>query len=207
MQLERRLGVVLANDDTILAWIPTFSGDVISRCRRGETLWEREVGGKLSRQSLECGERVFVREAREKSTERHMIGHHDSLKSGTRATMREPIIGLTSAGVRVGSCPKRVPEDTRWSTDGWLELQDLPWELLADAAVPALALPRPDFLQGQALRTFYVLKPDIKHAATFGCKLCSFVSRGAKSSVRHSDEAGRESWRKEECGRSWTRML
>ena len=36
VQLERRLGVVLANDDTILAWIPTFSGDVISRCRRGE---------------------------------------------------------------------------------------------------------------------------------------------------------------------------
>ena len=28
------LEIVLANDDTILGWIPTFSGDVISRCRR-----------------------------------------------------------------------------------------------------------------------------------------------------------------------------
>ena len=40
----------------------------------------------------------------------------------------------------------------------------------------------------------YVLKSDIvKHAATLGCKLCSFLTRGAKSSVRHSDETGRES--------------
>ena len=31
IHLEKRLGIVLANDDLILAWIPTFSGDVISR--------------------------------------------------------------------------------------------------------------------------------------------------------------------------------
>ena len=67
MQLERRLGVVLANDDTILAWIPTFSGDVISRLptRRDPCGRERWVANCLVRAS-KCGERVFVREVRER---------------------------------------------------------------------------------------------------------------------------------------------
>ena len=47
MQLENRLGIVLANDDPVLAWIPTCSGDAIARYHRGvdgKTPWERETG-------------------------------------------------------------------------------------------------------------------------------------------------------------------
>ena len=59
---------------------------------------------------------------------------------------------------------------------------------LADEAARALTLPRPEVLQGHSVRNCSVLKLDnAKHGATLGCKACSFVSRGAKSSVR-SDE-------------------
>ena len=64
---------------------------------------------------------------------------------------------------------------------------------LADEAAPALAFPRAENVHGQAQRDFHVLKSDsAKHGATLGCKACSFVSRGAKSSVRHSDECMQE---------------
>ena len=41
----------------------------------------------------------------------------------------------------------------------------------------------------QFVRNFYVFKPDIaRHGVTLGCKECSFMFSGAKSSVRRSDE-------------------
>ena len=138
-----------------------------------------------------------------------MIGHHDSLKSGTRATMREPIIGFDPQQASKLEAARSEFQRTR----GGVQMDGLNCKTCRGSFSRMQQFQRwhcrdQIFLQGQALRTFYVLKPDIvKHAATFGCKLCSFVSRGAKSSVRHSDEAGRESWMKEECGRSWTRML
>ena len=49
MQLDERLGVVLANDDPLLAWIPTLLRGVISCYRRGadgKTPRERETGRK-----------------------------------------------------------------------------------------------------------------------------------------------------------------
>ena len=67
----------------------------------------------------------------EESTDRSKIGNHDPLQSDPRATMRGPgaVIGLTLAGVKVGSCPRRFPENTRWSKDGWLELRGFPIDL------------------------------------------------------------------------------
>ena len=53
---------------------------------------------------------MFVCEARE----RIKIGNHDSLKSGHART--GAVIGLTSAGVTVGSCLKRFPENDVKST-------------------------------------------------------------------------------------------
>ena len=47
MQLERRLDIMLANDDPILAWILACSGDAIARYQRGvdgKTPSERETG-------------------------------------------------------------------------------------------------------------------------------------------------------------------
>ena len=47
-------------------------------------------------------------------------GHH----AGTGA-----VIGLTLAGVKVGSCPRRFSKNTRWSKDGLLELRGFPIDL------------------------------------------------------------------------------
>ena len=83
-----------------------------------------------------------------------------------------------AAGVKVGNCPKRFPENTRWSTDGWPELRSLPWELqtthrdmpdnLANEAALALALalPKRQVLQGPVVRHFHVhISDTAKHGA------------------------------------------
>ena len=61
--LESRLGRQLAHDDPFLMWIPTFAGDTIARFRKGpdgKTPWERD--------SLEFGERFFMKEAKERGS-------------------------------------------------------------------------------------------------------------------------------------------
>ena len=53
--LESRLGRQLAHDDPILTWIPTFTGDTITRFRKGsdgKTPWEREQGKKMGRRLI-----------------------------------------------------------------------------------------------------------------------------------------------------------
>ena len=144
--------------------------------------------------------------------------NHDPLQSDPRA-----VIGLTLAGVKVGSCPKRFPENTMWSKDRWHELRGFQFELelrnrdmpdsLADEAAPSLALQRPEVFRGQAAPNFHVIKSDTaKNGATPGCKACSFVSRGATSSVRLSDECRQrvmETLEADDEGRrhSWTRIF
>ena len=69
--LESRLGLPLAHDDPILTWIPTFAGDTIARFRKGpdgKTAWEREQGIKWAGDSLEFGERFFMKEAKERAS-------------------------------------------------------------------------------------------------------------------------------------------
>ena len=69
--LERRLGRQLAHDDPILTWIPTFAGDTIARFRKGpdgKTPGEREQGRKWPGDSLEFGERFFMKEAKERAS-------------------------------------------------------------------------------------------------------------------------------------------
>ena len=66
--LESRLGRQLAHDDTILTWVPTFTGDTIARFRKGpdgKTLWEREQGRTWAGDSWEFGERFFTKEVKE----------------------------------------------------------------------------------------------------------------------------------------------
>ena len=65
-----RLGRPLAYDP-ILMWIPTFAGDTIARFRKGpdgKTPWEREQGRKWAGDSLEFGERSFMKEAKERAS-------------------------------------------------------------------------------------------------------------------------------------------
>ena len=71
------LEIVLANDDPILGWIPSFSGDVISRCRRcglQNPLGTRDGAQMVSSEprSLE-GVCLFVKRERE-STDQNKMG-------------------------------------------------------------------------------------------------------------------------------------
>ena len=69
--LETRLGRQLGHDDPFLMWIPTFKGDTIARFRKGpdgKTPWEREQGRKWAGDSLEFGERFFMKEAKERGS-------------------------------------------------------------------------------------------------------------------------------------------
>ena len=69
--LESRLGRHLAYDDLILMWIPTFAGDTMARFRKGpdgKTLREREQGRKWAGDSLEFGERFFMKQTKERGS-------------------------------------------------------------------------------------------------------------------------------------------
>ena len=64
-------GEQAAHDGPVLPWIPTFAGDTIARCRKGpdgKTPWEREQGRKWAGDSLEFGERFFMKEAKERAS-------------------------------------------------------------------------------------------------------------------------------------------
>ena len=66
--LESRLGRQLAHDDPIWTWIPTFA---IARFRKGpdgKTHLEREQGRQWAGDSLEFGERFFMKEAKERAS-------------------------------------------------------------------------------------------------------------------------------------------
>ena len=70
--LESRLGRQFAHEDPILMWIPTFAGDTIARFKKGpdgKAPWEREQGRKWAGESLEFGERFFMKEATARGSE------------------------------------------------------------------------------------------------------------------------------------------
>ena len=114
--LESRLGRPLAHDDPILTWIPPFAGDTIARFRKGpdgKTAWEREQGRKWAGDSLEFGERFFVKEANERASgavkrdweprliEAKYLGQH-----GRTGAM----IGITADGIVCGRLGRRLPK-------------------------------------------------------------------------------------------------
>ena len=122
--LESRLGRQLAHDDPILTWIPTFAGDTIARFRKGpdgKTPWEREQGRKRAGDSLEFGERFFMKEAKERASgaakrdwepkliEARYLGQH----ARTGAMM-----GITADGIVSGRLGRRLPEAKRWDQTG-----------------------------------------------------------------------------------------
>ena len=93
-----------------------------SRYRRGadgKAPWERDTRRKWSRHSLELGERVFAREARARINrpKQHWEPPLVEVKYADRHARTGPVVGLTSPGVVIGSCPKRPPNSTRWNTD------------------------------------------------------------------------------------------
>ena len=133
LALEKRLGRSLESDDPVLAWIATFAGDVIARFRKGadgKTPWERETGRKWAGESLEFGERFYLKESRERGTtkrdweprliEARFVGQH--ARTGA-------MLGLTADGVIYGRLGRRLPAEERWSLEGWDSLKGLPWDL------------------------------------------------------------------------------
>ena len=127
--LESRLGRQLADDDPILTWRPTFAGDTIARFRKGtdgKTPWEREQGRKWAGDSLEFGERFFMKEAKERASgavkrdweprliEAWYLGQH----ARTGAMM-----GITADGIVCGRPKRRLPEAERWDQTGWQDLK------------------------------------------------------------------------------------
>ena len=115
--LESRLGRQLAHDDPILTWIRTFAGDTIATFRKGpdgKTPWEREQGRQWAGDSLEFGERFFMKEAKERASgavkrdweprliEARYLGQH--ARTGA-------MIGITTDGLFVEvlgvDCPKQ----------------------------------------------------------------------------------------------------
>ena len=104
------------------------------------------------------------------------------------------VIGLTSGGVKVGSCPKRCPLNTRWSVAGRLEVRGLLWELQPrnrDVTV-SLTQQRLAVTQSGQHVTFYVLKSDTaKHGAKRDRSCTELPNRVCDTATN----AGRESWK------------
>ena len=141
--LESRLGRQLAHDDPILTWIPTFTGDTIARFRKGpdgKTPWEREQGRKWAGDSLEFGERFFMKEAKERASgavkrnweprliEARYLGQH--ARTGA-------MIGITTDGLFCGRLGRRLPQPERWDQTGWQDLKGVPCDL-RPTSVPEL---------------------------------------------------------------------
>ena len=125
--LESRLGGQLAHDDPIVMWLPTIAGDTIARFRKGpdgKTPWEREQGRTWAGDSLEFGERFFMKEAKERGsgavkrdweprlTEARYLGQH--ARTGA-------MIGITADGIVCGRLGRRLPEAERWDQTSWQE--------------------------------------------------------------------------------------
>ena len=122
-------------------WIPTFAGDTIARFKKGpdgKTPWEREAG-KWAGDSLEFGERFFMKEAKEREAgavkrdweprliEARYLGQH--ARTGA-------MIGITADGIVCGRLGRRLPEAERWDQTGWQDLKGVPWDL-RPTGVPA----------------------------------------------------------------------
>ena len=134
LALERRLGFKLSDADPVLAWMATFAGMAMATHRKGKdgkTPWEREFARKGKNHGLEFGERIRIKEARERIgrarrdwepqlIEVRYVGHH--ARSGS-------VMGLTEDGVKFGSGVKRLASGERWLKEGWDKLRGLPWDL------------------------------------------------------------------------------
>lgn len=205
MALERRLGRKLDSRDPILTWVPTFSADAIARHRKGKdgkTPYERETGRKWAKGGLEFGEKVYIKEAKERAGRPKMdweprmvpvryVGHH--ARTGA-------VVGLSADGVKVGQVAKRLPTSERWSFDGWEDIKGLPWdtnpdrrEAPAELGEPGVALPAgaPAAAEDRPFekRNFYVKKTDVaKYGTTVGCPGCAHVRSGGQGARTHSKE-------------------
>ena len=181
------------------------SGDVLHKGRKhrkdGKTFFEKETGKKWLKPTYEFGEKLFIKEAKERSgrpkrdwqprmVEARFVGHHSRTSS---------IIGLTPDGVIYGQCAKRLPRELRWPKEGWSDLRGLPWDQkpqvrdLPEAAVDperiVIIQQQPQPQQTAEPRNFYVTRAHVDdnlYGKTPGCPKCNALRTGAKTTASHS---------------------
>ena len=133
--LESSLGRQLAHDDPILTWIPTFAGDTITRFRKGpdgKMPWEREQGRKWPGDSLEFGERFFMKEAKERTSgavKRDWEPRLIEARYFGQLARTGAMIGITTEGIVCGRLGRRLPEAERWDQTGWQDFKGVPCDL------------------------------------------------------------------------------
>ena len=139
---------------------------------------------------------MLVREAREKNqqTETCWEPRLIEVRHAGHQARTGAVIGRLQQASKVGSCPKR--ENTKWSTDGWLEMKGLPWELQGTYQTISRTKQRHRWQyrdqkshRDNPLASFTCsIRTLASTAQRLVAKRVRFVFRGAKSSVRHSDE-------------------
>ena len=189
LALESKLGAKLKAKDPVLTWIASFAADAISRHRLGsdgKTPWLRETGRKWAKPAFQFGEKILMREAKERVAvakrdwEPRLIpvrymGHH--ARTGS-------IVGLTEDGVKFGESAKRLPVEDRWTLDGWDKLRGPPWDLKPkerEAPLDCQDDHAPVLLQRQeppeVTREFYVRRTDVEqYGPTPGCERCHAIA-------------------------------
>ena len=130
--LESKLKMVLDRRDPLLAWLPTYVADMISRHRIGKdgrTAERRRTGRNWRRPAFQFGELIFVRTVMPKA-ERAKRGSYEMMMREGRYLGHHGRTGallvMTEDGIIRGSGARRVPEERRWSTEGWDRLKGLP---------------------------------------------------------------------------------
>ena len=133
--LESTLGRQLPHDDPILMWLPTFAGDTVARFRKGPdgmTPWEREQGRKWAGDSLEFGERFFMKEAKERASgavkrdweprliEARYLGQYARTGAMT---------GITADGIVCGRLGCRLLDAGCWDQTCRQDLKGVSWDL------------------------------------------------------------------------------
>ena len=205
--LEERLGMSLDRRDPMLAWIPTYAADMISRHRVGPdgcTAEKRRTGKNWRRPSFIYGELICFKPAVNKTAQQkkgsfepvmregRYLGHHG--RTGA-------LLVMTKDGVMKGGGARRMPEEKRWTTEGWSELKGLPWEVqprqrtVGKSLVSGSDSERTPLLTGPVSvmpaqqRRMYVTSADIeKFSPTDGCPGCTQKALGGTQSVTHNDE-------------------
>ena len=196
MSLESKLKKTLDNNHPLVAWMASFAAEALNVFRKdasGKTAYEKEFSRKWTKPTLEYGEKIYIREAKEKdgrldwepmSVAVRFIGHHARTNS---------VMGLSEDGLKIGQAVKRLSIGQRWTQDGLEELTGYPWDVKSRARASegthvvrleapsreAVRLPPPlDDLPGLA-RSFYVMKADVeKHGFTAGCRGCAAAQVG-----------------------------
>ena len=164
----------------------------------GKTPWLRETGRIYAKAAFQFGEKIMMREARERvgtakrDWEPRLIlvrymGHH--ARTGS-------IVGLTEEGVTFGESAKRLPVEDRWALEGWDKLRGLPWDLkpkereapldCQDDQAPVL-LQRP--VPPEVTREFYVRRTDVEqYGPTPGCERCRTIAERLPPKGTHTPE-------------------